>query len=140
MSSLFVRQQVDAYLEANWTATAIVDAENEHADLPVNLAPWLTVLYQAGVERAPCLGNLAAVRKREVGTIQFIVYVGSGTGSDVALQYAEDVRNLIRGQNMNGVRFTTVDPPETAIPSQAQSSQGNYFGYAVAAQYEYDFT
>lgn len=140
MSSKYVRDQMDAYLAANWSATVIVDAENEFSDPPANLDPWLTVMYLGGSEQQPCLGPLATVRKREVGSINLIVFVASGTGTDVALDYAEQVRVLVRGVDINGVRMLTVDPPDTAIPSQAQSSQGNFFGYAVSAQYEYDYT
>lgn len=140
MSSKYVRDAVTAYLAANWTETEIVDSENQYAELPQNLAPWLTVFYQQGSEETPCLGDRKIVRKREVGLIQIIVYVSSGVGTEVALQYAEDARTMMRGLDITGVRFQGIDPPEAAIPSQAQSSEGNYFGFAVACPYYYDFT
>lgn len=144
MSSLAVRTAIDNYLAANWTATPIVDAENQFSEPPQDLSPWLTIMYLSAIEQQPCLGPLDSntVRKREIGNFNVIVFVASGTGTDVALQYAEDVRNLLRGQrgaDLNGVKLGTVDPPDTAIPSQAQSSQGNFFGYAVSCEYEYDY-
>ena len=139
MSGLKVRTEVNDYLTANWTDTVIVDAENQFSTPPPDLAPWLTVMYLGATEQQPCLGPLDTVRKREIGSFNAIVFVASGTGWDVALQYAEDLRTLLRGQYLNRVMLQTVDPPDTAIPSQAQSSQGNFFGYAVSCQYEYDY-
>ena len=140
MSSKYVRDEVRGFIESQWTATAIVEAENVFDQQPPpNLQPWLTMLFSGGIEEHPCLGDITVTRKRELGTIQFIVFVASGTGTDTALTYAETIRTLIRGQNLNGVRLRNADPPDTAIPSQVQSSAGNYYGYSVSCDYEYDF-
>ena len=138
MSSKYVRDQVKAYVEANWTDTVIIDAENIFTDPPKNLDPWLTMRFDSLPEEAPCLGPRPLVRKREIGSVTLVVMVQSGTGSDVALQYAEDVRDMIRGQDINGVYLKGADAPNTSIPSQAQSSLGNFFGYEVVCDYEYD--
>ena len=142
MSSKHVRQAIQDYLEANWTATPIVDSENQYQDLPINLQPWITVVYLSANEQKQSIGAPGNNCYRESGGCQFIAFVASGTGTDVALQYAEALRTMIRtagAQGINGVRFWEVDPPDTAIPSEVKSSEGNYFGYAVFGGYEYDF-
>lgn len=138
MSSKYVRDQVKAYVAANWTDTVIIDSENIFEDPPKTLDPWLTMRFDSLPEVAPCLGPRELVRKREDGSISLVVYVEVGTGTDAALQYAEDVRDLMRGANINGVIIWGADPPDTAIPSQAQSSVGNYYGYSVTCDYQYD--
>ena len=142
MSSQHVKNAINDYLEANWTATPIVDSENQYADLPVNLQPWITAVYLEADERKISIGAPGNNCYRETGGIQFVVFVASGTGTDVALQYAETIRTMIRdagAAGINGVRFWELDPPDTAIPSEVRSSEGNYFGYAVFGSYEYDF-
>lgn len=139
MSSKYVRDVIKDYLESNWTDTVIIDTENIFSSPPPGLDPWMGLMFAGGVETRPCLGALDVTRKRELGTIQFIVFVASGTGTDVALTYAERIRDLIRGKNLSGVEMQTVDPPDTAIPAQAQSSSGNFYGYSVSCDYEYDY-
>lgn len=138
MSSLYVQDQIRAFVAANWTATPIIDAENIFADPPSDLSPWLTMRFDSLPEEAPCLGPRQLVRKRENGSVTLAVYVESGTGNDVALGYAEGVRNMMRGQNIGGIQIWGADPPETAVPSQAQASIGNYYGYSVTCDYQYD--
>ena len=140
MSSKAVRDLVSAYLEANWGSTEIVGEENEFDEPPASLNPWLTYGFVAGPEDKLFIGTGTGCYKEE-GQVILTVMVASGTGSDAALAYAESVRSMMRGlQPGSGLRFTTVDPPETSFPSCVQASQGNFFGYQVVAHYIYDYS
>ncbi|MBW1672130.1 MAG: hypothetical protein JRJ45_00540 [Deltaproteobacteria bacterium] len=140
MSSKFVRDAVKAFLDANWGSTTIAGEENEFDDPPEDLAPWLTYGFISSGESKLSIGSSVSCYLEE-GQVIITVFVASGTGSSVALGYAESVRALMRSASFpGGLRFTTVDPPETAFPSQVNASSGNFFGYQVAAQYTYNYS
>lgn len=139
MSSKIVRDKVVAYLKANWTLTVMAGAENEIDNPPANLDPWLSVGFQGFDERVASIGSPLKQCLREEGMVYINVWVASGRGHDSALTFAEAARTMFRRLDLgDGLRFTTVDPPSTAIPSQAQSSSGNAFAYQVNASYIYD--
>jgi len=139
MSSKYVRDQVKAFLDANWVATIIAGAENEFEEPPGSLVPWLTYGFGAEGEQQMSIGNPGGNCFEEPGEVRVTVFVASGTGIEEALTYAESVRTMFRGVQLGQVRFTTVDPPDTSFPSSVQSSMGNWFGYQVVARYVYNY-
>ena len=140
MSSVTLRDKVAAYLAANWTETVIAGLENEIDSPPDDLAPWLSYSFHSFGETPTSIGSVPQQCLRDTGFVYFNVWVASGRGGDAALDYAEAVRSMFRHLNLgDGVRFTTVSPPEVGIPSQAQASSGNYYSYQVNASYIYDY-
>jgi hypothetical protein len=141
MSSKFVRDEIKAFLDANWTDTPIVGEENEFDSPPDNLDPWLTYGFLAEPENPVSIGAPSSNCKEEYGQIHITVFVASGSGSDAALTYAESVRTMMRTANLgSGLRVVAVDAPETAFPSRVDASQGNFFGYQVVVNYHYQYS
>ena len=141
MSSKFVRDEIKAFLDANWVDTPIVGEENEFDSPPDNLDPWLTYGFLAEPENQQSIGAPGNNCREEYGMTNITVFVASGSGSETALTYAESVRDLMRTAALgSGLRITTVDAPETAFPSRVDASQGNFFGYQVAAHYHYQYS
>jgi len=141
MSSKQVRDLVKAHLAASWTATPIHGEENEFEEPPSTLDPWMTYGFLSSGEIKRSIGAPGSNCFTEEGTLFVTVYVPSGTGSNVALGHAEALRVMMRGLTLSGgLRFTTIDPPETTFPSRVQSSVGNWFGYSVACHYIYDYS
>ena len=141
MSSKQVRDLTKAHLVATWTATPIHGEENEFEEPPSTLEPWMTYGFLSSGELKKSIGAPGSNCFEESGTVFITVYVPSGTGSNSALGYAETLRGMMRGLTLgHGLRFTTIDPPETTFPSRVQSSVGNWFGYSVACHYIYDYS
>lgn len=140
MSSKAVRDAVGAYIEANWADTVIVGDENEFDEPPANLDPWLTYGFAAGPEDIRSIGAPGNNCTQEIGTVNITVLVASGRSTAEALTHAESVRTMMRGSKpISGLRFTTIDPPETSFPSRVQASSGNWFGYQVSCNYTYNY-
>ena len=141
MSSKHVRDGMKSFIEANWATTAIVGDENEFDSPPDDLQPWLTYGFDAQPEQVHSIGQPGNNCRSEDGDIRVTVFVASGTGSDVALGYAEQVRTLMRTADLgSGIRVESVDAPETTFPSRVAASSGNYFGYSVVANYVYNYS
>ena len=140
MSSKVFRDAVDTFLTDNWVATEILGLENDITELPNTLDPWLSYGFRPFQEAIRAIGSPSNQCFRETGLLSLNTWVASGTGSDVALGYAEDLRTLFRRASLGeGIRILTVAPPEVGIPSQSQSSAGNWFAYQVDAEYTYDY-
>ncbi|MDR7034495.1 hypothetical protein [Mesorhizobium sp. BE184] len=106
MSSPETFDIVVAQLGDNWTLTPVV-FENEDYQLPDTPAPFVSVeIYgdffdQASIGAGERDDNLW----REGGEIFLHVMTPNGTGSRQARQYAKQLVNLFRGQDIDGVRF-----------------------------------
>lgn len=148
MSSRYVTQTVWAYFQDNWASTRIVDPMNSFENVEVGgdpLVEWSTMMPEGAVETQVSVGAPNNQRWREDGSIEFIAFVPSGTGTDRPLQLAEALRDFIRGKQISAgvgqptIVFRDVQPPDTALPSAVDSSSGNWFGYSVSATYYCDF-
>ena len=140
MSSLVVRQKIAAYLTANWVLSPVAGEENEINDPPNTLEPWLSYGFAGNKEELISIGSAPTRCYRESGTIYFNAWVASGTGGNIALTHAEAIRDMMRHLDLgDGVRLGVARSPSTAIPSQTDSSKGNYFAYAVLVEYDYDY-
>lgn len=140
MSSQTVRSKVESYLQANWVDTIFAGAENEIDEPPANLDPWLSVGYKSFGEEMKSIGNPGSMCHQERGLVYFNVWVASGRSTATALTLAESIRNLMRHQDLgDGVRLLTAAPPDTGIPSQTNSSSGNWFAYQISVDYRYDY-
>jgi len=132
MSSTAVRTAIRDRLAANFTSAPIHDSLNANVD-PA-FGPWVTVEFLAGLEDIASVGDPGRNLYRESGTVQVHVLVPSGTGDTLAVQYADQIRAVFRGQTFDGVQVVGVDPPQTT-----DAEDGNWFTATVAFDYEYEF-
>lgn len=142
MSSKVVRDAVEAHIRTNWLASdaAIAGEINSIDEPPANLDPWLSFDFDAYAETEMSLGDPGNNCHREEGICSINVWIASGSGPDVALTLAEKARVMMRHKSLgNGVRTTTASPPETGIPSQTNSSRGNFFAFQTSVNYIYDY-
>lgn len=140
MSSKTVRTKVESYLQANWVDTVIAGEENDISSPPANLDPWLSYGFKPFGEEVKSIGSPGAMCYEERGLIYFNVWVASGRSTATALTHAESIRNLMRYQDLgNGVRLLVAAPPDVGIPSQTNSSAGNWFAYQVVVDYRYNY-
>lgn len=148
MASKYVRDVVWAYLQANWVQTRIVEVDNLFNTLEVSgdpLREWTTMADGQAIENQASLGAPGNQRWREEGSISFISFVPSGSGTNRARELAEALRDLFREKQLDdgaggpGIVFRQVDPPDTVLPSAVQASSGAWFGYSVDAAYYVDF-
>lgn len=148
MSSRYVRNTVWAYLKANWLETRVIEVENLFRNEDVGGDPieeWVTMMTQSANEQQASIGAPGDQRWREDGALAFIAFVPSGTGTDRALELAEQLRDLFRAQEIDDgaggptITFRSVDPPDTALPSSVDASQGAWYGFTVSAIYYCDF-
>ncbi len=146
MSSRYVTNAVWGYLQANWTATRLIDPMNtfEHVG-GSTLVEWVTMMPEVSTEAQVSIGAPNNQRWREDGSISLIAFVPSGSGTDRPLELAEALRDLIRGKQISAgvgqptIVFRDAQPPDTALPSVVDASSGNWFGYSVSATYYCDF-
>lgn len=119
------------------TLPTVLDTQgNVFAQLPEPPEPWVTVHFPPADERQASLGPFnSAKRWREEGEVVILICVPSGSGSDNAYAWAEEIRTLFRGKQPNHVTFRGVDPPAAAWMDEPR---GNWFALAVSARYLYD--
>lgn len=141
MSSKAVRTAVETYLRANWLTTSILGEENTIESPPSNLDPWVSFGFQGFDELEIGIGDPGNNCHRENGLVYVNVWVASGRGPDTAMTYAESIRALLRHKNLGGgIRLRTASPPNSGIPSQTNSSTGNWYAFQVDVFYEYDYS
>lgn len=149
MSSRYVTQTAWAYFNANWTDTRVIDPVNTFDDIEVGnagvLLEWATMMPEGSAETQVSVGAPNNQRWREDGSLSFVAFVPSGTGTDRALELAEGLRDMIRGKQVSAgvgeptIVFRDAQPPDTALPSVVDASSGNWFGYSISATYYCDF-
>jgi|SRR6187402_188350 len=97
-----VQTAVQAFLTANWTATPVAyqnDGFAPSSDGNGSLVPWVYVEIYGGLyeQRSVGAGSAAANLWIDQGQVWLHVFVGSGTGSQVAMSYGAQLAELFRG-------------------------------------------
>lgn len=149
MASKYVKDTTWAFFVANWTASRLINTENLFANEAVQrdlgtLEEWVTMHPMGATESQVSMGAPGSRRWREEGTIAFVAYVPSGTGVNRAETLADALQTLFRGKQITdgaggpAITFEAVNPPDTGFPASMSGNGGNWFGYAVHAQYSTD--
>ncbi|RLP22265.1 hypothetical protein [Mesorhizobium sp. YM1C-6-2] len=106
MSSAATFDTIEQYLRAQWTTTPLV-FENEPYELPGNPAHFVfveifgDVFDQASIGADPREDNLW----REAGQLYLHVMTQNDIGSRLARQYADQLVDLLKGQDIGAVTF-----------------------------------
>jgi len=139
MSSKSVRDAINNYLAANWIATPVLPLDNVMAQAPpLSTGPWLTLEFISIDEEQKSLGAPGQNIYRETGAITFHLFIASGDDINTALTLLDTLRDLFRGQSINGVVIESIGAPNTQPGSVAISTTGNWSGSAVQIEYYYD--
>lgn len=137
MASKVVRDKVDAYFAANWSATPIVDIDNTPDDTPrTNLDPWIALQYPWSEESQKSVNSIGNRVWREEGNIQIHIQVASGSGNAAYLTLSDSVQSLLRGVNIDGVVIRSIAP--AAAREDVKAFQGNWYSLTIEAEYYHD--
>lgn len=135
MSSKLVKDAFNAYLQANWTDTDIVEVENVYVDQPVD-ADWVAVQYPGAY-----ISNAAITNHcwREEGQIVVSLTGVTGTGTTSLDTHFENLLVLLMGQDISGVQVRGVSTPTYAFEERRQENEsGNAYRYLITVDYYYD--
>lgn len=132
MAGKVVVDAVSARLAANWTATAIVDAD---AGLlpPADGSTYVTLEYPVAVENQITVGSPGNNVFRESGAFRIKMVCPTGTGLSQPLAWIDQLRAIFRGQH-----FGTVT---TFAPSPGIVDNSNYIAgkFIVSSSVPYIF-
>lgn len=124
---------VEARLAANWTKSAI-KAVNLDAEAPSDGSPFLIVQYPVANSHQQSLGAPGVNIWREEGLIRIVINTERGGGETKALQWADELGVLFRGQLFDGVQCWEVNSPHI----DDTNDQGNYFMVSIMVRYWFD--
>lgn len=146
MSSLAVRTKIKDFLDDN-SGESIIDMTGDFEDLRVLLseneiqygAPWLGLQF-IGDSELP--NQLAATNDsggyREIGSIVLHICSESRIGvGDSILARGETLRNLFRGENIEGIVIEGVAPVNFG-PGSTLEFDGGYTSGSFRVEYHYD--
>ena len=148
MSSIAVKTKFDNFLDTEITTeTKIVDVTGSFDELKdfreinnIGLRDrWLAVQY-VGAEEEPIsvASNNSQGKYREYGSIFLHVIDPVSPSSQVSiLTRAKNIRDKIRGQNIDGIRIESVTPPNFEAGATL-NFDGGYTAAAIVINYEYD--
>mgnify|MGYP000414236742 CR=1 FL=1 len=135
MSSKTVKTAINAFLQSSWTDTPIKEVENIYVDQPRD-ADWIAVQYPGAYQNVIAISNRCW---REEGTFILSLVGVSGEGTDALDTIGEDIMNLFRGENINGVNIRGMSTPTYAFDeSRQESDSGNAYRYLITVDYYYD--
>lgn len=135
MSSKSVKDIFNAYLQANWTDTPIIEVENVWVDQP-NDADWIAVQYPgAYVSNAAIQNNCW----REEGQIVVSLTGVTGEGTTSLDTHYENLLPLLMGQDISGLVVRGVSTPTYAFEERRQENEsGNAYRYLITVDYYFD--
>lgn len=114
--------------------------QNENNTLPDTVAPFAFALFTTfGQQIASYGGGRGANRWRTQGDLEVFVFVPVGNGLAQALDYAEQIAALFRGQRFDGVSCEdVVVDPHAAVPSSLLDASGNYYAANAVVAFYFD--
>lgn len=101
-----VQSAVEAFIAANWTTTDVAYENTGYvptSDSNGSVLPWVLIEVFGGLydQRSIGAGSAAADYWQDCGTVWLHIFVGSGTGSLLAKQYAAAFAQLFRGLELD---------------------------------------
>lgn len=147
MSSPEVRTEVIGFLTTNLPTETVIDLDGQFDQLKrliqkagiASDAPWLGIEF-IGDDEVPVTvpATNTEGRYRETGGIYFHVVAAAGLGvQNSILTRARTIRNLMRGQNINGIIIESVTPPNFG-EGASLNFEGGYLAASFLASYEYE--
>jgi hypothetical protein len=136
MAKLAVVAAVEARI-SSWSSLPLCPlvGENGQSSPPKDGSPYLLLQFPFSDEERTTFGAPGSNVYREEGAFRLLVHVETGSGAEQGRQFADELETLFRGKQFGGV--------ETFAPQSASSDDdndnGQYFIYAVAVPYRFDF-
>jgi hypothetical protein len=134
MSSGYVREKINTFLEANWTTTEIyyVDDYDSIESIPANNTDaWVGVEYPGAVET---VDSIPANFWREDGDVIIHIVTPNGWNSLKPIQYGDQLQQMLRGQRLGDVVIENVSPVTDASPPALELSS-SWHGWAILVRY-----
>lgn len=114
--------------------------QNDNNQLSDTPASFVYVLFEThNQNHAAYGGGRGQNRWRTLGSLEMFVFVPTGQGTDDALDYAEELAVLFRGQRFGGVSCEAVQIDPNAMKAQAvRDLAGNYYAVSAIADLYFD--
>lgn len=129
-----VTAAVKARLDANWTRCPVRGLNARDGDTPADNGAFLVVQYPVASADQISIGAPGANVWRDEGVIRFVLSVETGSGTETALAWVDEIAALFRGKVFDGVRTFAPSPP--AIDDQ--SDAGGWVILSFAVPYQHD--
>lgn len=136
MARAAVRSAFKARLAANWTATLIIEP-NEQGETPLETVPFVSMQFPASKEEPRSIGSPGSNVYREDGGARIVIAVPRSMGVDSLFDYADQLATLFRAlppSSMNGVETFEVDGPFI----DNTNDDGKYYWGAIVVAYTHD--
>lgn len=117
-------------LAANWTECALVGA-NLQGEVPQDGTPFILVQYPVANEYR----TTHSPTYREEGAIRLMINVSTGSGTDQALAWGDQLGDLFRYKKFDGVECKSPTSPLI----HDENDDGLYFRTSVVVPYHYTF-
>lgn len=131
MADAVVIAAVKARQAAGWTTAPFV-YPNEPFSPPSDGSTFVQVDFPLAESDQASLGAPGANKFRDMGTVRFIVNTITGSGTELATQYAGELADLFRAQVFGGVITYAPSPPVYL------GAEGMHAAWSISVPYKYD--
>ena len=129
MPSKHVSDAVNARLAASWTATPIINYDEQTAT-PDDEA-FVTVQFPITTGARPVLGRLFW----EQGAIRIVLSVRRDVGKDQGLEWSDALAHIFRSVKFDGIETLDIDGPNV----DDALDNGNWLIFSLIIQYRFEF-
>lgn len=134
MARIEVVSAVERRLENLWTNCPVFD-ENVQGSTPADGSPFLQVQFPYAATERITFGAPGANVYREEGAFRLLIQIERGTGGRRGRRWAAELEAMFLGKHFDGVETFA---PQTAS-SDDSNEDGQFFTYAVAVPYRFDY-
>lgn len=135
MSSLYVRDQIEGWMAANWTDTKVyvVDDHENISTIPANnTEAWVGIEYVTAHEQVE---SMPANFWKERGTAFFHIVTPSGWTSKHAILLGDKLQKQLRGIRLDCLVIESVSPVLSQSPP-AIDRTSEWSGFALIMSYQ----
>jgi hypothetical protein len=125
---------VRSRITSNWTDAPLYD-ENSEGSTPADGSAFIQLQFPYSPSDRISFGNPGNNTYREEGAFRILIHVQRGTGGNQGREWADELAALFLGKHFDGVETFA---PETASSDDGNES-GNFYTYAVAVPYRFDY-
>lgn len=122
---------IRARFDSNWTTTPKVYENMPYEETPGTAFVYFEVMW--GDSFAASIGSTTLRKFRHAGTIHTNIFTPINNGPGLALQYADSIAAIFRGQNFSGVECFA-----PRIGLGRQDIKGNWWSVPLFCPFQYD--
>lgn len=134
MASKPVVDAVKARLAADWSGCPVF-GPNERSERPDDASSFIDLEFPVAISQQITIGSPGSNTYREEGVFRLIIAAQRGAGADEGLTWAEQLGDLFRAKEFDGIRTFAPNPPVI----DDRNDNGGYFLLSVAVPYQRDF-